>query len=288
MTVAGEWHICEAEAFTELVGGVAQTWRLFSLRPPKKMSVSLVPVVFRTKGARGDFEHMMQDPHYDDAVFVFNDNVVDASTFPVCKGAASAVVRPRSLRYSSDATRSCSIGIPTGWSSLTGGFKVSSQEIEAFACRAIVLEVERLLIHAIGHPHIKRIIYSCDENDTSRIGQSVFKLPDALVDFIMAKLRALPERIRLRDTKFTAAHIDELNTPIAVVARLHNKIALRETTTVGVKRVSSTISPSRGLVVLPARLGSREESRRGLIFIGFRRNGEVVYEQDFGTCPYFF
>ena len=234
---------------------------------------------------------MMRDPQYDDAVFIFNDNVVDANTFPVFQGAGSAAVRPRSLRYSNDVTRSCSIGIPTGWSSLTGGFKVTQKGIEEFACRAIVLEIERLLIFAIEHPHIKRIIFSCDANDTSRIGQAVFKLSTALVDFIMLKLNALPERIRQKDTKFTTARIDELNTSIALVARLHNKIARLSTgtTTVGVKRTLPTAQMSiRGLVVLPSRLSSRDESLRNFVFVGKRRNGEVVYEHGFEASPYFF
>ena len=67
--------------------------------------------------------------------------------------------------------------------------------------------------------------------------------------------------------KFTIERIDELETQIAHVGRLHQKIAR-----------SVVDEPKRRLVVLPHRFCASDEASRGLRHIGIMQDGKQVYE----------
>jgi hypothetical protein len=245
-------------------------------------------------GVDGDFKHMLTDPTYDDAILFFNDNVLDAYN-PV-QGGGSASVRLDSARYQSSGPPRV-FGIPTGWSVLSGAFNVEQGQLEMFAARAIVLEMERLIIILKERgSHIKRLIYSSDQKDPSRIGQGIFSVPRTVIDFIMTKLSEVPSRVASADTsKFTHIRLDELVLQVVCVANLHSRVAMLSNgggAAVGwnsLKRRRDDVDGTGGSVFFTkeGRLSPDQELLRGLHLVGSSKAGKVVYEKRAMRSPCF-
>ena len=228
-------------------------------------------------------------------ILVFNDNVLDANQKSIHNGAGSAAIRTYSCKYAPDAPPRA-IGVPTGWSSSTGGFKVKDGELEPFASRAIVLQIERLILCIEKYANITtRVIFSCNAKHYNKIGNGVFELNTVLVNFISSKLLELPARICSNDSKFTLTRIDELEKQVAVVATLHDRIATIENKkrmflpeqweSPAAKRAAvqdaqvMTHANFPRLLKCPKRLSSAEEIRQELHYIGITSKGFVLYEK---------
>jgi hypothetical protein len=82
--------------------------------------ISLVGIAFRARRCDGDFAWMLHQPRHANSLFVFNDNVQDHAT--AIRGRGSAIVRPfNAIGRGGDRPRS--VGIATGFSVQSGGFK---------------------------------------------------------------------------------------------------------------------------------------------------------------------
>ena len=212
------------------------------------MALVVRGVPFQAKGVYGDFAWMIRQPEYAKSIFVFNDNVVDGDDMNPHDGAGSAAIRTQSWKYTFSTSSPRALGIPTGWSVATGGFKVEGDGLEPFAARAITLAFERLLIACMDH-EVDEVIYSCDKTDPTnrRLGCGIFDLAPSLLLYIEDKLHGLLARVQ-ESSKFTLSRIVELEAQVAHVGRLHQKLALALNR--GVKREPPDDNKRR-LVILP-------------------------------------
>ena len=239
-------------------------------------------VPFRGKGMEGDFACMIQQQKYSSTIFVFNDNVVDAANSKPHDGAGSAAIRTLSWKYASESAHPRALGVPTGWSVSSGGFRVENGMLEPFAARAITLAFERLVLACVRHK-VEQVIFSCDKSDPSckRLGSGIFVLEPSLRRFIEERLHGLTERV-VEGSKFTIDRIDELEAQIAHVGRLNQKLAQRASFGGGVPAAPSGLvvneSTMRRLVVLSHRLSGSEEASKGLRHVGPMKDGMQVYE----------
>ena len=227
--------------------------------------LTVVGVPFVGKNREGDFEYMMSLPKYARTVFIFNDNVVDASVKQPFKGAGSAVIRPHSFRYNPDASPRA-IGIPTGWAVESGGFKLKDGSLEPFASRAITLAIERLVIACtIFRSEVDGIVFSSG-HDTETLGCSIFKLEPEILTFIMSRLTEVPDRVENDPSKFTLARLNDLDRQITDFALVKQENALLRG---GPKRPRDD-----NLVILPQRVDRVE-----LVYVGELSCGKHVYEK---------
>ena len=241
------------------------------------MALVVRGVPFQAKGVHGDFAWMIGQPQYAKTIFIFNDNVVDAADPNPHDGAGSAAIRTESWKYKPTSSPRA-LGIPTGWSVATGGFKVEGDSLEPFAARAITLAFERLLIACMEHK-VEEVIYSCDKTDPSkrRLGCGIFDLAPSLLRYIEDKLHGLPARVE-EGSKFTLVRIEELEAQIAHVGRLHQKLALARALGGGVKREPPVVDDNkRRLVILP-RMPPADEPVNNVRYVGAMSDGKHVYE----------
>lgn len=233
----------------------------------------------------GDFKFMLNDPAYEDAVLIFNDNVVDASAEVTVNGAGSASIRRASARYNAEG-KPRAFGIPTGWSVQSGAFKADTVNLEFFAARAIIVEIERLvLILRSRGASVRRLVFSCDANDPTRIGTGIFDVSAAVVDFIMVKLREVPSRVADTEggSKFSMARINDLSKQVQCVAALHTKLAI----SLQSARYGKRMRDESQFIVKAVPLLPDQVLLRGLHYIGKNAQGHAVYEKCAFSSPYF-
>lgn len=172
--------------------------------------VTVIGVPFVAKGEDGDYEWMVKQSKYKRTLFIIQENVIDAANEKDA-GAGTAVLRPFTFRYK-DVPRAA--GIPTGWSVRSGAFT----RLNFFSKRAINIAVER--IHRILHDHdsITQIVFSCSSDDTTLIGQGVFKIPLPVIMFISQKIQALATKQTPTHTheEITAAEVNFLEHAYAI------------------------------------------------------------------------
>lgn len=141
----------------------------------------------------GDFYHMIQDPRYKDAIFVFNDNVhdyTDSVLMPLATqnpGGGNAIVRPWQVR--GDAR-----GVPTGpffstlYTVLDGGT----------AKGWIDSGIDQLVLTFVNNPSKKRLIYSVESKGSRMLGVGIFKhqVGDDVRAYITDQIHAVPKLVR--------------------------------------------------------------------------------------------
>lgn len=235
-------------------------------------------VPFEGKNIEGDFAWMIKDPTYSSTIFIFNDNVVDGANSKPHDGAGSAAIRMWSWKYALESEAPRALGVPTGWSVSSGGFRVEGGVLEPFAARAITLAFERLVLACVQH-RVEQVIFSCDKSDPSRqrLGCGIFALDPPLLRFIEDKLHGLTSRVA-EGSKFTIDRIDELEAQIAHVGRLHQQLAQRASFGGSSVRSGGVDESKRRLVVLSHRLSGWEETSKGLYYVGPMQDGKSVYE----------
>lgn len=145
-------------------------------------------MIFTERGLYGDFEMMIQDPCYEDSLFIFNDNVKDHKT--AFRGAGNAVVRPYN-RYGKYDVYPRSSGIPTGYSRSSGGYKTltlsAQKEIDDS-----VDEIRKL----IDEYRYTRIFFSAEPAVgvcRPQIATSIFKIGNDVREYITAQIYSLGE-----------------------------------------------------------------------------------------------
>lgn len=232
-------------------------------------------IPFVGQGMTGDFAYMMKDPTYHNTIFIFNDNVIDGASHNPHNGGGSASIRTESWKYADPSEQPRALGIPTGWSVSSGGFKTANNDLEPFAARAITLAVERIVLACTSHK-VDQIIYSCDKSDPAKrkLGSGIFTLQPPLLRYIEDKLHNIPSRVS-EGSKFTLARVAELEEQVTHVARLHERLAQSGASC---KRSLDDDEPKRRLLVTPYKLTPHEESFRGVRRIGSMQDGGQVYE----------
>ena len=150
-------------------------------------SVEIVPSIFQGGGQEGDFRWMIDQPKYDDSLFLFNDNEEQflehirdpASEFGCAAGGGNAVIRPFQCQMPPRAA-----GIPTGAHGV--GYAELSDEVKATIDQAIA-GIRDLL--AFGR--YRRAFFSADEQ--GRLGTGIFEVDDEVKDYIVSSIKALAE-----------------------------------------------------------------------------------------------
>ena len=143
----------------------------------------IIGSVFDGPGQPGDFAWMIQQPEYDDAFFVFNDNEAEfsrhqqhGSNAGVCRsGGGNAVIRP----YQCQAPQR-SAGVPTGDSS--GGYPALTDHVRG----VIDLAVGAVAVASSGSD---RLFYSADRS--GGLGTGIFSVDDSVKRYIVDQLLSL-------------------------------------------------------------------------------------------------
>lgn len=146
--------------------------------------MKVVGILFVQAGEEGDFKWMRLQNKYRNTLFLFNENVVDSYSDQPLAGAGSAAIRPYTHRFV-DKPRAA--GIPTGWSVASRGFTTFD-----FLTKKIIdwsLERIRTILH--NDSDIDQIVFSCSSGDRTRIGTSIFQLPEKIVSYISNGIAAL-------------------------------------------------------------------------------------------------
>jgi ribosome-associated translation inhibitor RaiA len=111
-------------------------------------------------------------------VYIFNENVKDSDSG--IKGGGSASARPWTKKSNPTA-----LGLPTGWSVESGGFKEMSIHVRK-AIDTAFLKLELILQ---DDQSIQYVFFSCSDDDPTQIGSSIFRINDNVLNYINEKLR---------------------------------------------------------------------------------------------------
>lgn len=152
-------------------------------------SIRAEPSFFCKQKCPGDFAWDIEQEANDDAIFVFSENFCDYAREKPLKGGGSAAIRPYVFRYCKDGERPRAIGIPTGWSVSSEGFRCLDRHVKG----AIDCAFSRLIKHLDDWPEIHRIVYSCDPTNSNLIGTGIFKdtIGSDVVNLISQRLHQL-------------------------------------------------------------------------------------------------
>ena len=163
------------------------------------MAVTVTGVVFRRRLEIGDFKWMVTQPEYADAVFLISENYLDM-LFDTDNGGGTAILRKKTWPNTKTPR---AVGIPTGWSQETGGFRVLDRTVKD----VIHLAAMRVIAHLHENPYVKQIIYSADEDDEKLIGCGIFKktLDPAVIKHISAVIHKLPDLYTSTSAQTTAS-----------------------------------------------------------------------------------
>ena len=159
-------------------------------------------VVFVKDDEIGDYEWMVEQPKYDDAIFVIMENVLHSLSPNAADGGGTAALRTKTWLHMTAEERIAgpprAVGIPTGFSVRCGGFTT----LDCHCIKAYIdLSFERLLLLLHTYPQIKRVVYSADADKPDKIGSGIFKPHQAVVDYISRMLMSL--KIHVPDPKMT-------------------------------------------------------------------------------------
>ena len=159
---------------------------MFSDAAASPRTLAVTAVQFVGKNKPGDYKWMVKQPEYADAVFIICENFIDM-LFEEDNGSGTAVLRKNTWPNTQTPQ---AVGIPTGWSQVTGGFNPLDNTVK----KVVRLAGLRILAHLRENPHVKRIIYSADEENEKFIGCGIFKqtLDPAVIKHISAIIHKLP------------------------------------------------------------------------------------------------
>lgn len=150
--------------------------------------MEVIGAVFEERGTYGDFGWMLTDPHYDDALFVFNDNESqfrafrqDPSSASGCSaGGGNAAIRPWRCQ---DPPRAA--GIPTGDG---GGYRQLDDRV-----KATVDEATGLIRDLLATGRYRRVYYSASPDDSALLGTGIFDVGEDVRRYVVESLRALAD-----------------------------------------------------------------------------------------------
>jgi hypothetical protein len=166
--------------------------------------VRIEPVHFTKRNQHGDFEYMIEQPEYADSLFLIQENVVDSLTSDN-PGAGTACLRPYTYRLVSDKTRPRAAAIPTGWNVDSGGFTELSKAVKSTI--HVCMQRIRLLLQKYDY---KSVVFSCDKDDTTKIGQGIFEIAKDVLTYISDQIWSLMQIDSPNDSSSDVSH-NELN-----------------------------------------------------------------------------
>ena len=174
--------------------------------------VTVLGVLFKGRKKDGDFKFMASRPEHANSVFVIGENYMDM-LFSTDDGGGTAALRSQTWP---NTERPCAVGIPTGWSQETGGFRSLIPVVKTL----IDYGVDRIIAHLIKFPHVNKIIYSADSTNGSKIGVGIFKhtLSDEVRDYMSSAVHDIPRRFAVasKQRSLTMAQIrnHEITAPV--------------------------------------------------------------------------
>lgn len=117
--------------------------------------------VFKEEGKPGDFAYDKDQQEYKNAIWLYNENVLHMrdKNFKY-KGAGAACMRPHSCLHIEDGEALRSFGIPTGWSNLTGGFRLFGKKEKL----AILLSFQLLYVKLKELDTVDTIVFPADKD----------------------------------------------------------------------------------------------------------------------------
>ncbi len=146
--------------------------------------------VFTEPGTTGDFMYMMDQPVYDDTLFIFNDNVEFHNSN--VRGRGNAVVRPFNRYRDASFPKLRSAGIPTGYMYGDRGFSALDVPTKTII-DAAVLEIQVILYKI----HYDTVVYAGDKIKTVALedgrvvpllGTKLFVVDDAVLTYITREI----------------------------------------------------------------------------------------------------
>lgn len=152
------------------------------------MPITIRGVIFRGRKRPGDFKTDLVRKEHANSLFLISENFLDM-LFATENGGGTAAIRDQTWP-NTDAPRA--VGVPTGWSQDTGGFRALDNTVK----QVIDLAMRRVLVHLRDHPHVNTVIYSADAEDPKLIGSGIFKttLDPAVLRYISDSIWALPAK----------------------------------------------------------------------------------------------
>lgn len=153
-------------------------------------TVELVPHVYSHRENNG-FDVLIKDPSYNDVLFIFNDNEEAYRAFErnepagFVKGGGNAVIRP--YREPDATGRIRAAGIPTGRKG--AGYQTLDERAKK-AIQDAGTSIFNLLSDArVARKPYKRVLYSADPRDPTKMGFGIFEVSDDAGAFIMQVLK---------------------------------------------------------------------------------------------------
>ena len=144
------------------------------------MTIEIIPSIFIGKNKVGDFNWMINQPEYDNALFIFNDN--EEFHYMCIKGIGNAIIRQYNC-YNKNISIPRSAGIPTG-TMKNGGYTELSPDIKKII-KSAIREIKQL----IDTYNYQTIYFSSDKN--GKLGTSIFTVHPDVIDYITSKIKLL-------------------------------------------------------------------------------------------------
>lgn len=150
-------------------------------------SVKVIGSVFKGRDRIGDFGWMIQQPEFQDALFIFNDNEEQFlehqrnpnSAFGCAPGGGNAVIRP----YQCQSSPPRASGIPTGKQG--SGYSNLTPEVQ----QVINLAIQGI-VKLLETGRYQRAFYSA-ANDQGELGTGIFQVSSDVKDYITQQLKSL-------------------------------------------------------------------------------------------------
>lgn len=144
------------------------------------MNIQIYGTKFTKRGQIGDFDWMIQQPNYQNSLFIFNDN--EEHHMSMRRGAGNAVIRPYN-KYNSNITIPLSAGIPTG-TMLRGGYNFLTSDAQNVIDNSIKEIIELIKLHEYDS-----IYYSVGPDNV--LGTGLFKVDKSVIEYIDKKIHEL-------------------------------------------------------------------------------------------------
>jgi len=153
--------------------------------------VVITPMHYNSVTKEGCFKTMLERNEADNAIIVYNENVIDYLDWDDSRaGAGSAKIRPYAWPYNQDKKPRV-IGLPTGFSSASKGF----EQLDRDTKEAIDSTIQRLILFCRQYHDIERIIYSADESNDQILGTGLFKVNHEVLTYISSMLWKIPSMV---------------------------------------------------------------------------------------------
>lgn len=150
--------------------------------------MQVIGSIFAGSGKPGDFGWMIEQPEYDDSLFLFNDNEEQFRAFRKnpkegygCDpGGGNAVIRPYQCKEPQRAA-----GIPTG-ATLRGYNKLTAH------VKQVIDDAIATIRHIVGTGRYQRVFYSA-ANAVGDLGTGIFDVSSDVKTYIVAEIKKLGE-----------------------------------------------------------------------------------------------